>query len=257
MNILELPNEAVRSLADAAVRTLSTPAVRQISSPTVWVCDDAKIFEQVQVLIDKNRHLLGSRLVEHSYGLVARLLKPSNAIIRQVAESAFSETKQDYGALRRDLRPLARATLAAIEGGSSAYAIQAFAEISIDDSMGTGAAQIAVAGGHPEALSKVQILMDQLLSTLPATDPIPWEARNRLYEMAQALAYGGSEARNYVSPLRELMSRQVESNATMFGMVALPPRRMCPLIAKVLEIPAGAVEYAYCQADSEDFVLEQ
>ena len=123
--------------------------------------------------------------------------------------------------------------------------------------MGTGAAQIAVAGGHPQALSNVEALMNQLLLTLPAEKPVPWEKRNRLYEMAQALGYGGQAAKEHIAPLRELMSREVESNATIFGMVALPPRRMCPLLERILQIPTAATEYPYCQADSDDFVLEQ
>lgn len=114
------------------------------------------------------------------------------------------------------------AGLAAIEGAATPYADRAFSEISIESSMGTGAAQIAVASGHLQALEKVELLMDQLLATLPGEAPIPWDQRNRLYEMAQALAYGGQAAQEHVSPLRELMSREVESNVTKFGMEALP-----------------------------------
>lgn len=123
--------------------------------------------------------------------------------------------------------------------------------------MGTGAAQIAVAGGHPQALQEVEQLMDQLLADLPPDAPVPWDKRNRLYEMAQALVYGGQAAQEHVSPLKALMNREVESNATIFGMVALPPRRMCPLLSQILQIPSVDTEYAYCDPQSDDFVLEK
>lgn len=257
LNVIAFPDEMTSFLGIGAEKLLSRPVVRWVDGKPVVVCDDPEAFQQAQRSMEEHGRLLRGRLVEYGFALISRLPNPGAALIRKVAESAFSDTRQESEILRRDLRPLARATLAAIEGASTPYAERAFAEISIEDSMGTGAAQIAVAGGHPQALRKVQELMDQLLSALPAETPIPWDQRNRLYEMAQALAYGGQAAKEHVAPLRELMNRKVESNATIFGMVALPPRRMCPLLEHILQVPVAETEYSYCLPQSGDFVLEQ
>jgi hypothetical protein len=257
LDVLAFPDEMTIFVGTGAERFLSNPLVRRVDEEYLVVCDDPEIFRQAQMSIEEHRRLLRGRLVEYGFALIVRLPSPSAGLVRKVAESAFSDTRQESDVFRRDLRPLARATLASIEGAATAYADRAFLEITIEDSMGTGAAQIAVAGGHPQALQKVEQLMDELLAGSPPDEPIPWGKRNRLYEMAQALAYGGQAAQEHVLPLKELMNREVESNATIFGMVALPPRRMCQLLEHILRIPTAASEYKYCDPQSEDFVLEQ
>jgi hypothetical protein len=114
------------------------------------------------------------------------------------------------------------------------------------DPMGTGAAQVAVAGGHPQALQTVERLMTETLATLPKNRVVPWDTRNRLYEMAYALAFGGEQAKQYVAPLRDLMGRKVQSWAPPFGMVELPPRRMCRVLATIMEQPVIDPEFKYC-----------
>jgi hypothetical protein len=257
LNVLAFPQEMTGFLGIGAERFLSTPMFRYVDEKPSVICDDPENFQQAQNSIAQHGRLQRGRLVEYGFALIVRLPRPSADLVRKVAQSAFSDTRQESDIFRRDLRPLARATLASIEGAATAYADRAFSEISIENSMGTGAAQIAVAGGHQQALEKIDQLMTQLLATLPGESPIPWNQRNRLYEMAQALAYGGRAAQEHVSPLRALMNREVESNATIFGMVALPPRRMCPLLEHILQIPTAATEYSYCDPQSEDFVLEQ
>lgn len=256
LEVLAFPDEMSSSLGTGAERLLSGPLIRWVDGASFLLCDDPEIFQQAQMYIEEHRHLLKGRLTEFGFALIGRLPNPSADLARKVAESAFSDTPQESDVLHHDLRPVARATLASIEGASSAYVDRAFSEITIENSMGTGAAQIAVAGGHPQALEKVELLMDQLLDSLPAEAPVPWDKRNRLYEMAQALAYGGPAARNHVAPLKELMNRKVESNATMFGMVALPPRRMCPLLEHILQVPIAETGYTYCDPQVGDFGLE-
>jgi hypothetical protein len=41
------------------------------------------------------------------------------------------------------------------------------------------------------------------------------------------------------------MSRKVQSWAPPFGMVELPPRRMCEVFAKIMQAPADP-EFAFC-----------
>jgi hypothetical protein len=92
-----------------------------------------------------------------------------------------------------------------------------------DDALGTSAAQIAVAAGHPQALSKVAAMLDAILKA-NRNDPISRSARDRFYELAFALAAVGPDARPYVGPVVQIMGRTVQ------------PRRMC----RVLEVIGGA-----------------
>lgn len=112
--------------------------------------------------------------------------------------------------------------------------------------MGTGAAQIAVSGGNPKALQIVERLMVEKLATLPKEQAVPWDARNRLYEMAYALAYGGAQAREHIAPLQDLMSRKVQSWAPPFGMLELSPRRMCDVLAKIMQKSPTNLNFSYC-----------
>jgi hypothetical protein len=53
---------------------------------------------------------------------------------------------------------------------------------------------------------------------------------DRLYELAYAIAMGGRAAQAYAGPIYELLGRKVESWAPRFGMLELPPTRMCPVL---------------------------
>jgi hypothetical protein len=142
---------------------------------------------------------------------------------------------------------LARATLASLgHAAARPYADQAFRLISGDDALGTGAAQVAVASGHPGALELVEKLMAEALASVPFGRAVPWHTRNRLYELAYALALGGDEARLHAVPLRQLMEREVQSWAPPFGMIELPPKRMCSVLAKIVSTAASGQEPSYC-----------
>lgn len=89
--------------------------------------------------------------------IIARLPNPSEDLVKGVAEIAFNPEPQVDKLIREtDFRPIARATLARLGARAHPYADKAFAEISIGDSMGTSAAQIAIAGGRLDALPKVE-----------------------------------------------------------------------------------------------------
>lgn len=82
--------------------------------------------------------------------------------------------------------------------------------------MGTGAAQIAAAGRHPDALRKIDLLMREILDRSGADKPIAWQNRNRLYELAYGLAFGGDEALNHISPLEEFDEPEGRELGTTF-----------------------------------------
>ena len=120
LDVVAFPDEMTSFLGIGAEKLLSRPAV--VDSKPVVVCDDPEVFNQAQQSIEETGRLLRGRLVEYGFALVARLPEPGGVLVSKVAESAFNDTRQESEIFRRDLRPLARATLAAIEGASTPYA---------------------------------------------------------------------------------------------------------------------------------------
>lgn len=256
VDVLAFPTEASGSLGIGAEKLLSHPLHRKEGRTSQRVCDIPELLERAAHIIENSDHLRKGRIVEYGLNLIARLPHVSDDLAKVVAESAFNDTPQQSGLLSdRDIRPLARATLAGLGLQAKPYAEQAFRQISMDDAMGTGAAQIAVAGRHPGALRAVERLMAEKLATLPRDRAVPWNVRNRLYEMAYALASGGEQARQHMTALRDLMSRKVQSWAPPFGMIEVPPRRMCRVAAKIMKVGVADLELQYC-AD-KDAAYEQ
>jgi hypothetical protein len=255
LNVIQFPDGMTNYLGIGAERFLSTSQFRRVGDDYLRVCDDPEQFSRAARLIIENKRLLRGRIVEYGLELVARLPQTSDELVRVVADTAFNEHRQDGEVTPRDMRPLARATLAKLGAPARLYADRAFAEITISDAMGTTAAQVAVAGGHTQALGATEKLMADALAKIPKGSVVPWAMRNRLYELAQALAYGGAEAKSYAGPLLDLMSREVQSWAPPFGMVELPPSRMCPIASEILEMPIKDLGFVYCLA--EPLVLEQ
>lgn len=182
---------------------------------------------------------------------LAEQLGPTHPqIVQSIARTAFADHLVPSDILRTDLRPYARLVLAEFGPAARPYGRQAFAQISARDSMGTGAAQIAVAAGQPEALDRVRQLMNGLLAQTPPDKPIPRLTRNRLYELAFALGMAGPAAEPYSGPLLQLLDRQVQSFAPPFGLLDLPPTRMCP-VAKHIggAVAAAAARRPYCQGE--------
>jgi hypothetical protein len=75
--------------------------------------------------------------------------------------------------------------------------------------------------------------MEQLISAIPRDKLVPRLTRNRLYELAFALGMAGEGAQPYAAPFLELLDRRVESWAPPFGMIGLPPARMCPVAQRI------------------------
>lgn len=247
VDILAFPANEAGFLAIGAERFLSRPLYRMSGNRSHVVCDSPELFERAGQLINKSEHLRNGRLVEYGFNLIARLPHPNESLIKVVAGSAFSDAPQASDLFpARDLRPLARATLAGFGLGARPYADRAFAQISIADAMGTGAAQVAVAGNHLQALETVERLMNETLAKLPRDRAVPHDTRDRLYEMAYALSFGGEDAKQHIAPLRNLMARKIQSWAPPFGMVDLHPRRMCQVLANITGRPTSDLEFKYC-----------
>lgn len=188
-----------------------------------------------------------STLYEPGIGLAEQLGPRHPKVVQAVARTAFASHLIPSDFFRTDLRPYARLVLAEYGAEARPYGAQAFAQISANDSLGTGAAQVAVAAGQPGALQRVQELMTQLLDQTPADEPIPRLTRNRLYELAFALGMAGPDAEPYAGPLVQLMGRKVESSAPPFGLLSLPPARMCPVALRIGGAAASAAAaYDFC-----------
>lgn len=249
VDALALPFNEAGSLVIGAEKFLSRSLTRRSGQEFALVCTPTEEYERAgQALADGD---FNGRLVEYQLNLIAKLPNPSEAIAKAVAASAFNDSIQQSEGPRLpllDIRPIARATLAGLGPLTQPYASKAFDQISIDDAMGTGAAQIAVAGGHPAALETVARLMADKLASLPRDRVIPRDIRNRLYEMAYALTFGAEKAEAYSAPLKDLMSRKVQSWAPPFGMIELPPRRMCRVLAGITHVSVTDLGFDYCSA---------
>jgi hypothetical protein len=154
-------------------------------------------------------------------------------IVQAVARTALHDSAIPGDNFKEDLRPYARLVLAEFGSAARQWAEQAMGQVSAESQLGTGAAQVAVAGGAPDALPKVQRLMEQLISATPRDKPIPRLTRNRIYELAFALGMAGEGAQPYAAPLVELLDRKVESWAPPHGMIGSPPARMCPVAERI------------------------
>ena len=246
---IELGNDEPNSLDIGAQKLISDGLYHSANNEYQPVCIPAEILERVtQALKDRGGFGKG-RLVEYQLTLASKLDHPDKNVIDAVAKSAFAKTPQQSEIfLDEDIRPYARAVLASFGHSADKYANSAFQQIEADTSMGTGAAQIAAAAGHPQALQKVTFLIDETLNKLQTGKAIPWSKRNRLYELAWAIAYSGDAGKPYVGSLYKIMSMRVESSAPPFGMVSAYPKQMCKAL-KYLEGKEALSQYAYCLDD--------
>jgi hypothetical protein len=210
------------------------------------VCIPSAALERASMAFNTRGRLGRGRLTEDELTLAARLPHVDAAVVDQVAKSAFSDLVQPSGIFaRQDIRPLARTVLAGFWPAAAKYADKAYGEIAIDTALGTGAAQVAAAGGHAGAMPKVARLMEDAIAGVPYPKAIPYGLKNRLYELSWAVVYAGSSGRQYTSMIHTLMRREVESYAPPFGMIELAPKQLCTVLEKI-EGPGALAAYPYC-----------
>jgi hypothetical protein len=223
-------------LAIGAKRALSQDLYR--SSPGRLgprVCSPPAIYARVAAAF-AGKPIKG-RFDLYEVELASRMQSPPDEVVDAVAQVAFDQRPviDDGidGQVKGDIRPIARTVLAGFGHDSARYASTAFVQISSESSIGTGAAQVAAAGGHPEALSRIESLMNQLLATVPDDKPIPLATRDRLYELAWGIYFSGETAKDHVAPIVKLMGKYVQSGAPPFGVVSLHPKRMCEVLSRI------------------------
>lgn len=210
----------------------------------VFVCPPEHVYRRLGDLLS-SRGFKG-RLVEYQLNLASKLPNPNGLIINAVGSSAFNPGRQESETFRlEDIRPTARMVLATFGKEAAAFSDHAYKEMSAVDSLGTGAAQVAAATGHPGALDRIKSMMEMLLSSVPPEKPVPHEMKFRLYELSYALFFAGPEAKSYLAPIKELMRRKVQSWAPPFGMLELSPTRLCDLVARI-EGDEALKAYPFC-----------
>lgn len=230
--ILELENNGL-FLDIGAKKFLAAGMYRREAKKSDPVCPPQDIYERA---LNSNslKKEIKYRLVEYELKFFSRLPAQNANIIQAVEKFAFNEKPQQSELFNsRDIRPYARTVLAGFGKSASGVSSTAYQKMSADDSLGTGAAQISAATGHPDALPRIQALMEDLLSSVPRDKSVPRALRNRLYELAYAIYFSGDAAKGYTAPIRSLMERQVDSWAPPFGMIPLHPKRMCELLKRI------------------------
>lgn len=219
-------------LAIGATRFLSHGLYREADKESVPVCPPSDTYARALSAIEAAKGL-NVFLEEYQLELAGRLPNPSDYVVERVAAVAFAEKphiRREQYLPPLDLRPLARTVLASYGRRAEKFRDRAFEEISADDSLGTGAAQIAASTGHPAALPRVKALMEAILARTPAAEPIGLEERRRLYELAYAMYFAGAKAKEHAAPIQELLKRNVKSRAPPFGLVDLSPKQICHVL---------------------------
>lgn len=241
------------SLEIGSQQFLSKGVYRSIGKETIPVCPNAGTYKRVGDLIT-NYGGFSARLVEYQLTLAAKVENPSDYIVNAVANSAFNDQPQQSEFFDdMDIRSYARTVLASFGTRSSSYAEKAYQQMSTKDSLGTGAAQVAVGAGYGDALPLTEKLMFQLLNNIPKNKAIPRETRNRLYELAYAISFAPDDkGKQYVGALKDLMARKVQSWAPPFGLIEANPKRMCRVLENI-EAKSSLNDYAYCMDEKVPF----
>ena len=245
----------LNALDIGAQKFLGNGLYRNVDKKSRPVCMSTSLLSRIALALERRNGFGKGRLVEYQLLLAAKLQHPGEALVNSIANSAFATVPQQSEYFKNnDIRPLARSVLASYGRAAAPYAEKAYQEMHGNSPMGTGAAQIAAASGHPHALGKVVVLIDEVLKSVEPGKSIPRAKRNRLYELAWAIAYSGERGRGSVGSIHKIMRMRVESWAPPFGMSDHYPKKMCAAL-DYLEGQGASAQYSYC--NDENIVLDQ
>jgi hypothetical protein len=236
-----------------AQKYLSRNPFRRDGAHTVAVCIPDDILNRVSQAFISRKGFGKGRLVEYQLELALRLPNRSRYIVEAVGQSAFNTNVQQSETFnRRDIRPFARTVLAGFGAQSKEFGNIAYEQMSSKTSMGTGAAQVAAAAEHPNALPRIEQMMEEALSAVPSDKAIPRDTRDRLYELAWAIFISGEDGKRYTKPIHKIMQKKVESWAPPFGMVEIYPKRLCGVLRRI-EGNDSVKPYAFCRDEKIPF----
>lgn len=211
------------------------------------VCTPVNYYQKAAAIIDKNNLIHKYHPDRNTIRLINKLSYVNSDALRMLEGIGLGDVPLYTDVLHQDLRPYILYTLAGKTEKGAPYAQRAFVKMSYSNAIGTGAAQVAVAGGHPEALERVEEMMNEILEQYNIDDTIPYNIKFRLYELAYAIYFGGEKAHDHMTPIYLLMKHKVQSHALQFGLVDLNPTRMCDLL-KLMGNPEkqDGEHFAYC-----------
>lgn len=142
----------------------------------------------------------------------------------------------------------ARVVLAGFCGTDPALAARAFEEANIMTPGGRAATLLAAACGSEEALAFASAGMSRLLRGEHGA--ISLASGDALRELAIALQAGGERSQPYAAPIRAMLDRLLMSQAPPYGMIRVPPSRLCAVAAAIGgEVAEAARAKPFCQQD--------
>lgn len=133
---------------------------RRVGDKEVLVCAPGELYPRVAELMLSRGIFSRGYLHANELRLAATLGPRDQRIVEAVARTASRPfaIEREYPETKRDIRSLARTTLAEFGPAAAPWSETAFRAGSADDALGTSAAQVAVAAGHPQALDRVHDL---------------------------------------------------------------------------------------------------
>jgi hypothetical protein len=229
-----------------AIKFLSHGIYRDTANnKKIRVCSPLGVYQRASDAIT-HRKLLNARTQEHHLKLASKIEHPSPYIIETVAKVAFSTGVQIDN--NKDIRPLARSILASFGELSKEYSNQAFEQMGSSTPLGTGAAQIAVATAHPDALQRTQELMNEILGEYAAGEAISYKAKDRFSELSYGLALAGDSAKLYTAPIENILERKIMVWGGWFGNLPADPKNMCRVLYKIDPDNKALRKHEYCKS---------
>lgn len=246
------------SLATGAMQTFGYGVNRRDPGYMVSLCVPDEIMAKFESALNARGGLGPGRAVDYQIMAAARFKRPSEKIIEQVAEVAFNDNIQDGTLIRtqEDIRPIALTVLAGFGELAAPYGDLAFSKMDRKDSLGVGAAHVAIATGRPGALAKVVEMFQSELDDVPPEKLIPYKTSKRLQELAWAIHLAGPAGKSHANLIHNVMRRKVESPAPPFGMVAGAPIAFCSVLRRI-EGEDATRQYDYCGAGKDPFRLPE
>ena len=222
-------------------------------------CATGIITARYSEIITKHQLLNESRLSRNDLSTVSIISKPSEYMLKEVENLAFSNSYyneySDYPKTQTDLRPMARSILALKKSFSTEVVIKAYNEISSHHPLGTSAAQIAASANYRDSPLVIERLMTEILDNTPANEAVDFEKRDRFIELSYALMLAGPVAKKHTAPLEKILNRKIKSWAGHFGAIELHPKKICLILDAINPENKETPKHSFCM--DEDYPWEQ
>lgn len=252
---IELTEKDELSSLDLGADRFLSHARRGSPAKSVAVCiPDDILIRVANAWAARDRFRRGG-ISEYTLQLAGMFPRVDPWLIDSIGKAAFGQSMIPSEFINgEDIRPRVRSALAGYGALANKFSQVAYEQMSSENALGTGAAQVATATGHPDALSRVVIMMEELLARTSEDVAVPFRTQERLYELALAIYFAGPAAKEHTAPLHKTIRRKVESWAPPFGMIEVPPTEYCGLLIAI-EGEASINPYPFCADQKPTNVL--